>query len=164
MLSRLTFAACALGALSLPAAASEPSVGTLDTMIAKHAQANGVPEALKHQVIRRESRYNARAQHRGNYGLVQIKHGTARTMGYSGSASGLLDANTNLTYAVPYLAAAYRVAGGNQRRALSLYTRGFYDVAKRQGITVRAGSAAAMTASPQSQPEQKVVQAGMRWF
>ena len=41
-------------------------------------------------------------------------------MGYTGPASGLLDANTNLAYAVPYLANAYKVAGGNPDRAVSL--------------------------------------------
>ncbi|WP_336487072.1 lytic transglycosylase domain-containing protein [Methylobacterium nigriterrae] len=164
MLFRLTLVTCALGALSLPAVASGASDGTLDALIAKHAQANGVPEALVHRVVQRESRYNARAQHRGNYGLMQIKHGTARTMGYSGSASGLLDANTNLSYAVPYLAAAYRAAGGDQRRAVSLYTRGFYDVTKRQGIAVRTGSTVPPAAPSHSQPEQKVAQATMPWF
>ena len=164
MLFRLTSIACILGVLWLPATASGASDGALDALIAKHAQANGVPEALVHRVVQRESRYNARAQHRGNYGLMQIKHGTARTMGYTGSASGLLDADTNLSYAVPYLAAAYRVAGGNQRRALALYTRGFYDVAKRQGIAVRTSSAIPAAAPPQSQQERKVAQASMPWF
>ena len=36
-----------------------------DAMVATHAQANGVPEALVHRVIRRESGYNPRAIHRG---------------------------------------------------------------------------------------------------
>jgi len=164
MLFRLALVACTLGVLSLPVAASGASDGALDALIVKHAQANGVPEALVHRVVQRESRYNARAQHRGNYGLMQIKHGTARTMGYTGSASGLLDANTNLSYAVPYLAGAYRAAGGNQRRAMSLYIRGFHDVAKRQGTAARIGSATPAVASSQSQPEQKVAQASMPWF
>jgi soluble lytic murein transglycosylase-like protein len=57
---------------------------------------------------------------------MQIRHGTARSMGYTGSAAGLLDADTNLSYAVPYLANAYRAAGGNENRAVSLYASGFY--------------------------------------
>src|SRR5262249_53111046 len=39
--------------------------GELDAMIARHAQANGVPEALVHRVVIRESRYNARSVGRG---------------------------------------------------------------------------------------------------
>jgi hypothetical protein len=93
-------------------------------------------------VIRRESNYNARASSRGNFGLMQIRHATARGMGYRGSAAGLLDAGTNLTYAVPYLANAYRVAGGNADRAVSLYSRGYYYEAKRRGLTGRLQTAA----------------------
>jgi soluble lytic murein transglycosylase-like protein len=66
---------------------------------------------------------------------MQIKHATARGMGYTGSASGLLDADTNLTYAVRYLAGAYRVAGGNQDRTVAYYASGYYYVAKRLGLT-----------------------------
>jgi soluble lytic murein transglycosylase-like protein len=65
---------------------------------------------------------------------MQIRYATARGMGYTGPVSGLLDANTNLTYAVPYLANAYKVAGGNPDRAVSLYSGGYYYVAKRKGL------------------------------
>jgi soluble lytic murein transglycosylase-like protein len=94
-------------------------------LVAQHAAANGLPVSLVHRVIMRESRYNARAAHAGNYGIMQIRLGTARAMGYSGSAAGLLDANTNMTYAVRYLAGAYRAAGGNESRAVALYARGY---------------------------------------
>jgi len=97
-----------------------------ESMIAQHASANGVPPSLIHRVIMRESRYNPRAVSAGNYGLMQIRLGTARAMGYTGSAAGLLDAETNMTYAVRYLAGAYRAAGGNEARAVALYARGYY--------------------------------------
>ncbi len=98
----------------------------LDGMIARHAAANGLPVELVHRVVKRESGYNPRASSRGNIGLMQIRHGTARGIGYSGSASGLLDPETNLTYAVKYLAGAYRAAGGNASRAVSLYASGYH--------------------------------------
>ena len=87
-----------------------------------------------HRVIKRESSYNPRASSKGNFGLMQIRHDTARGMGYRGAATGLFDAHTNLTYAVPYLANAYKVAGGNHDRAVSLYSRGYYYEAKRRGM------------------------------
>ena len=95
-------------------------------MVAQHASANGVPSSLVHRVIMRESRYNPHAISAGNYGLMQIRLGTARAMGYSGSATGLLDAETNMTYAVRYLAGAYRAAHGNETLAVALYARGYY--------------------------------------
>jgi hypothetical protein len=71
---------------------------------------------------------------KGNYGLMQIRLGTARAMGYAGSAEGLLDAQTNMTYAAKYLAGAYRAAGGNENRAVALYASGYYAQAKAQGF------------------------------
>ncbi len=123
--------ALAIFACALPAAAAE----RYDALIARHAQANGVPETLVRQVIARESRYDAGAVGRGGaMGLMQIKHATARALGYSGSAQGLLDADTNLTYAVRYLAGAYRAARGDQALAISFYQRGYYYEAKRQRL------------------------------
>jgi soluble lytic murein transglycosylase-like protein len=111
-------------------------------MVSAQASANGVPESLVHRVIMRESRYNAHAVSRGNYGIMQIRLGTARAMGYSGSAAGLLDPETNMTYAVRYLAGAYRAAGGNESRAVALYSSGYYQQAKAQGSTPYASPAA----------------------
>ena len=100
--------------------------GALDAMIARHAAANGVPAELVHRVVTRESRYNPLARNRGNLGLMQIRYATARGVGYAGSASGLLDPETNLTYAVRYLAGAYRAAGGNASRAVAYYASGYH--------------------------------------
>jgi soluble lytic murein transglycosylase-like protein len=90
-----------------------------------------VPAALVHRVVIRESRYNPRARNRGALGLMQIKHATARGVGYTGPASGLFDAETNLTYAVRYLAGAYRAAGGNASRAVALYAGGYHRTGAR---------------------------------
>jgi soluble lytic murein transglycosylase-like protein len=109
----------------------------LDDMIAKHAAANNLPLALVHRVIKRESDYNPRCIYAGNYGLMQIRLGTARSLGYTGTIEGLLDPDTNMTYAVRYLAGAYRVAGGNEDRAVALYARGYNsnDVTARRSPT-----------------------------
>lgn len=112
--------------------ASLEANGNLDALIAKHAAANNVPESLVRRVIRRESGGNPRVVHAGNYGLMQIRLGTARAMGYHGSAAGLLDPDTNMTYAVKYLAGAYRVAGGSPDRAVHYYARGYYGATKRK--------------------------------
>jgi soluble lytic murein transglycosylase-like protein len=110
-------------------------------MAASQASAAGLPASLVERVIRRESGGNPRAVHAGNYGLMQIRLGTARAMGYSGSAAGLLDPQTNMTYALRYLAGAYRAAGGNESRAVALYSRGYYNQAKAQGFSPYASGA-----------------------
>jgi len=114
---------------------SAPAESGYSTMAAAQASAAGVPVSLIERVIKRESGGNARAVHAGNYGLMQIKLGTARAMGYTGSAAGLLDPQTNMTYAVRYLAGAYRAAGGNESRAVALYASGYYARAKARGFS-----------------------------
>jgi soluble lytic murein transglycosylase-like protein len=103
-------------------------------LIAKHAAANNLPLALVHRVVKRESDYNPRCIYAGNYGLMQIRMGTARSLGYTGTVEGLLDPDTNMTYAVRYLAGAYRVAGGDEDRAVALYARGYNSNSGRASV------------------------------
>lgn len=116
--------------------ASLDANGNLDMLISKYAAENGVPESLVRRVIKRESGGNPRVVSKGNFGLMQIKLATARGLGYSGGAAGLLDAETNMSYAVKYLAGAYRVAGGNSDRAVHYYAAGYYYAAKRKGAAM----------------------------
>jgi soluble lytic murein transglycosylase-like protein len=130
----------ALAATASPASAQHRRLasldanGNLDALIASHAAANNVPVELVRRVIKRESGGNPRTVSKGNYGLMQIKLATARAMGYRGDAAGLLDADTNMTYAVKYLAGAYRAAGGNADRAVHYYAAGYYYAAKSKGL------------------------------
>jgi soluble lytic murein transglycosylase-like protein len=114
--------------------------GNLDALIARHAAANNLPEDLVRRVIKRESGGNPRVIDKGNYGLMQIKLGTARAMGYRGTATGLLDADTNMTYAVKYLAGAYHAADGNANRAVHYYAAGYYHAAKSKRRSQRTGA------------------------
>ena len=124
----------AMVSLALPqiALAGNAEYGAL---ISAQAQANGVPEALVHRVIVRESRYQPHVVGRGGaIGLMQIKLATARGLGYTGDAAGLRDPNTNLTYGVKYLAGAYRAANGDHNRTMHYYAGGYYEVTKRQRL------------------------------
>ncbi len=111
----------------------------LDALIAKYAAVYEVPVDLVRRVVKRESNFNPAAFNRGHYGLMQIKHATARGMGYQGPAKGLFDAETNLKYAVKYLRGAYMVADGNHDRADRLYQTGYYYHAKRKGLLDETG-------------------------
>jgi soluble lytic murein transglycosylase-like protein len=121
-----------MAALWLPQAALAQRA-EYEAMVASQASANGVPVALVHRVIVRESRYQPRLVGRGGtIGLMQIKLATARGLGYTGDAEGLRDPNTNLTYGVKYLAGAYHAANGDHDRAVHYYAAGYYYAAKRQ--------------------------------
>ena len=113
--------------------------GEVDRLIAKYAAIYEVPEQLVRRVVKRESNFNPAARNRIYWGLMQIRHDTARGMGYRGSASGLLDAETNLKYAVKYLRGAWMVSGGNHDRAVGFYARGYYYDAKRKGLLDETG-------------------------
>jgi soluble lytic murein transglycosylase-like protein len=122
----------ALVSNAAPAAAKQmPVSADLAQLIARHAQEHNVPETLVYRVAERESGLNPKVHHLTYWGLMQISGVTARRMGYSGPLEGLLDADTNLTYAVPYLAGAYSAAHGDERRAMMFYSRGYYSKRRR---------------------------------
>ncbi|WEX11206.1 lytic transglycosylase domain-containing protein [Chelativorans sp. AA-79] len=119
-----------------PVAARSPE---LDALIARYAAHYEIPERLVRRVVKRESNFDPSARNRIYWGLMQIRHDTAQTMGYRGPASGLLDAETNLKYAVKYLRGAYITAGGNEDRAVRFYASGYYYDAKAKGLLRETG-------------------------
>ncbi|GJE77633.1 transglycosylase SLT domain-containing protein [Methylorubrum suomiense] len=135
---RLILAALLAAAVPAPVLAQAVQEGAardnIDALIAEHARANKVPAEFVHRVVKRESNYNSRAKGGSALGLMQIKHATARGLGYSGDAAGLYDPDTNLKYGIAYLAGAYRAAKGDLEQAYRYYNRGYYYVAKRLGI------------------------------
>ncbi|HTV31519.1 MAG TPA: lytic transglycosylase domain-containing protein [Methylocella sp.] len=123
---------------------------TFDEIIARQAKIHGVPASLVHRTILRESRYNPQVVHNHCFGLMQIKLRTARSMGYQGEPFGLLDPQTNLTYAIPYLANAYHLADGDEDKATALYRGGYFYLAKRlhMGGQLRTASSAPEATQP----------------
>jgi soluble lytic murein transglycosylase-like protein len=111
----------------------------VNRLIEIYAAQYDIPVAFVRRVVKRESNFRPSAYNRGHWGLMQIKHATARGMGYRGPAKGLLDAETNLIYAVKYLAGAWLVADGNPDLADRLYQRGYYYDAKRKGLLDETG-------------------------
>ena len=115
----------------------------------QYAHRHGVPLALLHRIIMRESRYHPHLVHRSYYGLMQITPATARSMGYHGAPNGLLDAKTNLHYATPYLANAWALADGNLDRAVQLYASGYYYTAKNKHMLSQMRTASSAPVKPE---------------
>ena len=90
-------------------------------------------------MVRRESNYNPAARNGPYWGLMQIHPQTARTMGFRGEPRDLLDADTNLKYAVRYLRGAWLVSRGDKDEAVRWYARGYYYEAKRLGLLEETG-------------------------
>ncbi|PSL20558.1 lytic transglycosylase domain-containing protein [Shimia abyssi] len=111
----------------------------LRKLINKYADFYDVPRPLVQRVIVRESTHRPWATNGPNIGLMQIQLPTARGMGYRGDRAGLLDAETNLKYAVKYLRGAYIVADGDYDDSVKWYARGYYYEAKRKGLLQETG-------------------------
>ncbi|MCT2540316.1 lytic transglycosylase domain-containing protein [Sedimentimonas flavescens] len=111
----------------------------LRRLINRYADEYEVPRSLVHRVIQRESDYNPGARNGPYYGLMQILPQTARGMGFDGKPTDLLDAETNLKYAVKYLRGAWLCADGSHDAAVKWYASGYYYEAKRRGILQETG-------------------------
>ncbi|RKF16375.1 lytic transglycosylase domain-containing protein [Roseovarius spongiae] len=111
----------------------------LRKMINHFADVYEVPRPLVHKVIQRESDYRPAARNGPYYGMMQILPATARGMGFVGDASDLLDAETNLTYAVKYLRGAWLVSDGDMEEAVMWYARGYYYEARDRCLLVATG-------------------------
>jgi len=94
-------------------------------LINTYARKHGIPSSLAHAVVRVESNFNAKARGRaGEVGLMQIKLGTARMMGYRGSKKGLYDPETNIKYGMKYLGGAHKLSGGDTCGTILRYNAG----------------------------------------
>jgi len=111
----------------------------LRSLINRYADIYDVPPSLVHRVVLRESRHRPDARNGPYYGLMQILPQTARTMGYGGSDAGLLNAETNLKYAVKYLRGAWLLSNGSEKQAVTWYAKGYYYEAKRRGMLQETG-------------------------
>lgn len=111
----------------------------VNRLISQYARTYDLPESIIHQTVKRESGYNPAARNGPYLGLMQIHPQTARTMGFRGDPSALLDAETNLKYGVKYLRGAYLVSRGNVDRTHKWYRQGYYYEAKRMGLLEETG-------------------------
>ncbi len=98
-----------------------------------------VPRSLVHKLAIRESTHRPHAINRPYYGLLQILPATARSMGFDGAPQDLLDADTNLQFAVRYLRGAWLLSDGDEATAIKHYSRGYWHEAKRRGMLKETG-------------------------
>ena len=108
-------------------------------LIIAAAAENEIPVELVQRQIVRESTHRPGARNGPYYGLMQILPSTARSMGFRGKPTDLLDAETNLKYAVRYLRGAWLVSGGDIDASVMWYARGYYFEAKRLGLIAETG-------------------------
>jgi soluble lytic murein transglycosylase-like protein len=127
---KLVMVAVAVGLAALSNQAHSADNGSITDpqlvqLIADKAKEYNVPLPLALGVIEAESGFRVRAHNEGNWGLGQIRCGTARSIGMTGSCKQLLDPQINLTYSMAYLRAALNEAHDDYCYALTLYNGGF---------------------------------------
>jgi soluble lytic murein transglycosylase-like protein len=109
----------------MPAATASTSGVQYGSIVARYAASYDVPASLAHAVIRVESNYRVNALgSAGEIGLMQIKPATARMMGYSGSAKGLYNPETNIKFGIKYLSMAHKLGGGTTCGTILKYNAG----------------------------------------
>ena len=138
----LVLSACAGQApeVSRASAALHPGeTSELRVLVDRYADSYQVPRTLVHRVIQRESDYRPTVRNGPYYGLMQILPETARTMGFDGVPEDLLDAETNLRWAVKYLRGAWLVADGDEAEAVRWYASGYYYAARDRCLLVETG-------------------------
>lgn len=111
----------------------------LRASINKWADHYKLPRNLVHRLAIRESTHRPHARNGPYYGLLQILPATARSMGFQGQPKDLLQADTNLRYALKYLRGAWLVSEGDPDQAIFLYAKGYYPEAKRAGLLEETG-------------------------
>ena len=94
-------------------------------LVTIYAERHNVPMNLAHAVIYVESRYNPKVMGaKGEYGLGQIRCGTAKSMGFNGKCDELHDAKNNLEFSMAYLRYALDLNNNDVCKAASYYGSG----------------------------------------
>lgn len=94
-------------------------------IIERYAAENDVPAEFAHAIVEIESRFRPGVTGRaGEIGLMQIKPATARLVGFRGPAKALYDPETNIKYAMRYLAKARRLGGATVCGTILKYNAG----------------------------------------
>ncbi|MDQ2089056.1 lytic transglycosylase domain-containing protein [Marimonas arenosa] len=148
-LASLPLAACAprpnqTSSKNAPADTFDPPLYPNETpdlrrLINKWADHYEIPRELVHRQAVRESTHRPHVRSGPYFGLLQILPETARSMGFRGKPSDLLDPDVNLKYAGKYLRGAWLVSGGDIDEAVMWYARGYYYEAKRLGLLRETG-------------------------
>lgn len=118
-----TCLACA-SCQTLSASGAQKGIDPLVQLTADAANKHKVPKDFAIALVEVESGFRPDVISQGNYGLGQIRCGTAKELGYEGKCKGLLKPEVNLHYSMKYLRMALDEANDDKCKAATLYNRG----------------------------------------
>jgi len=97
----------------------------IQQLVSNIAERHNVPVNLAQAVIYVESKYNPKVIGvKGEYGLGQIRCGTAKQMGFNGKCEELRDPKNNLESSMAYLRYALDLTNNDVCKAASYYGSG----------------------------------------
>lgn len=105
-------------------------MGEIESLVFRRAVDAGHDPILFGCLIQQESGFNTRAYRAepqindASYGLVQILYGTAKGIGFSGTAEELYEPEVNLTYGLKYFTLCMNAHEGHPMWALAAYNAG----------------------------------------
>jgi len=103
-LLKLAFAGGCILVLSACATSKmPPNMTPIQEKIASEAFSQGVPIHIALGIAEVESHFQPTAFSDGNYGLMQIRFGTANAMGFRGTGKDLMNPDNNIKYGVRYI-------------------------------------------------------------
>jgi soluble lytic murein transglycosylase-like protein len=105
-----------VGCQTVPKTAESP----LHEMVRAAAISHDIQPSIALGLVDVESNFKPNASSEGNYGLMQIRYGTAKAMGFRGNLKDLLKPENNLEYGMRYLQYCY-AKHGNYTLALGCY-------------------------------------------
>lgn len=111
--------------------AEKPSNQSIDELISKYSEKNGLDEKFVKALIRQESGFQPNAKsHAGAMGLMQLMPGTAKELGVTDA----FNPEQNIMGGTKYIGNLLKQYGGNKELALAAYNAGPGAVKKYGGI------------------------------
>jgi len=111
--------------VDLGAGETTTSRAEIRKIIERETARTDLPADIAEAVVFVESGYNsAVVGSAGEVGLMQVRPGTAATLGFKGTAAELAEPDLNIHYGVLYLNRAWRLTGGDLCRTLVKYRAG----------------------------------------
>ena len=115
----------AIGMIALFSLTNNVFAQDIPGLVSKKATEHNIPVAFAQAVVKVESDYDPKKRGKqGEWGLGQIKCGTARAMGFKGNCTKLAEPETNLEYSMKYLKLALDKAANDYCGAANFYSSG----------------------------------------
>jgi soluble lytic murein transglycosylase-like protein len=116
----------AIGMIALFSLTDNVFAQDIPGLVSKKATEHNVPVAFAQAIVKVESNFDPKKRGKlGEWGLGQIRCGTAKAMGFKGDCKKLAEPETNLEYSIKYMKLALEKAANDYCGAANYYSSGY---------------------------------------